>query len=362
MATLILEDSTVMYAKSFGAQGDGFGEILFNTSMAGYQEIITDPSYAGQVIVMTYPEIGNYGINNDDFESLNPALRALVVKEYCKNESHYKSKITLGDYLKERNVLGIEGLDTRSLTKKIREAGTMSCFITTRDLSDEEIKQKIEETKNYKPNPDIVFDVTTRESYIKGEGNPIKLAFIDYGAKYGIVKSLVKRGCEVKVYPANVSARSILDGDFDAVFLSNGPGDPKDCKIEIETIKELTGKLPIFGICLGYQLLAIVSGAKTYKLKYGHRGGNHPVINLETNKVMMSSQNHGYAVDVESLSEIMTPTYKNLNDDTLEGFKIDSLKIHAVQFHPEAAPGPDDAAVIFDEWIELMKKYQKVRA
>lgn len=362
MATLILEDSTVMYAKSFGAQGDVFGEIVFNTSMAGYQEIITDPSYAGQVIVMTYPEIGNYGVNNDDFESLNPALRALVVKEYCKNESHYKSKITLGDYLKERNVLGIEGLDTRSLTKKIREAGTMSCFITTRDLSDEEIKQKIEETKNYKPNPDIVFDVTTRESYIKGEGNPIKLAFIDYGAKYGIVKSLVKRGCEVKVYPANVSARSILDGDFDAVFLSNGPGDPKDCKIEIETIKELTGKLPIFGICLGYQLLAIVSGAKTYKLKYGHRGGNHPVINLETNKVMMSSQNHGYAVDVESLSEIMTPTYKNLNDDTLEGFKIDSLKIHAVQFHPEAAPGPDDAAVIFDEWIELMKKYQKVRA
>ena len=362
MATLILEDSTVMYAKSFGAQGDVFGEIVFNTSMAGYQEIITDPSYAGQVIVMTYPEIGNYGVNNDDFESLNPALRALVVKEYCKNESHYKSKITLGDYLKERNVLGIEGLDTRSLTKKIREAGTMSCFITTRDLSDEEIKQKIEETKNYKPNPDIVFDVTTRESYIKGEGNPIKLAFIDYGAKYGIVKSLVKRGCEVKVYPANVRAQSILKEDFDAVFLSNGPGDPKDCKIEIATIQELMGKIPIFGICLGYQLLAIVSGAKTYKLKYGHRGGNHPVINLETNKVMMSSQNHGYAVDVESLSEIMTPTYKNLNDDTLEGFKIDSLKIHAVQFHPEAAPGPDDAAVIFDEWIELMKKYQKVRA
>ena len=362
MATLILEDSTVMYAKSFGAQGDVFGEIVFNTSMAGYQEIITDPSYAGQVIVMTYPEIGNYGVNNDDFESLNPALRALVVKEYCKNESHYKSKITLGDYLKEKNVLGIEGLDTRSLTKKIREAGTMSCFITTRDLSDEEIKQKIEETKNYKPNPDIVFDVTTRESYKKGEGNPIKLAFIDYGAKYGIVKSLVKRGCEVKVYPANVRAQSILKEDFDAVFLSNGPGDPKDCKIEIATIQELMGKIPIFGICLGYQLLAIVSGAKTYKLKYGHRGGNHPVINLETNKVMMSSQNHGYAVDVESLSEIMTPTYKNLNDDTLEGFKIDSLKIHAVQFHPEAAPGPDDAAVIFDEWIELMKKYQKVRA
>lgn len=362
MATLILEDSTVMYGRSFGAQGDVFGEIVFNTSMAGYQEIITDPSYANQIIVMTYPEIGNYGINNDDFESLNPALKAFVVKEYCKNESHYKSEKTLGEYLKEKNVVGIEGTDTRTLTKKIREAGTMNCFVTSRDLSEDEIKQKIEETKNYKPDPDVVFSVTTKEAYTKGEGNPIKLAFIDYGAKYGIVKSLVKRGCEVKVYPANVNAQSILEGDFDAVFLSNGPGDPKDCISEIETIKNLTGKLPIFGICLGYQLLAIVAGAKTYKLKYGHRGGNHPVINLETNKVMMSSQNHGYAVDIESLSELMTPTYKNLNDNTLEGFKIDSLKIHAVQFHPEAAPGPDDAAVIFDEWIELMKKYQKVRA
>lgn len=362
MATLILEDSTVMHGRPFGAQGDVFGEIVFNTSMAGYQEIITDPSYANQIIVMTYPEIGNYGINNDDFESLNPALKAFVVKEYCKNESHYKSEKTLGEYLKEKNVVGIEGTDTRTLTKKIREAGTMNCFVTSRDLSEDEIKQKIEETKNYKPDPDVVFSVTTKEAYTKGEGNPIKLAFIDYGAKYGIVKSLVKRGCEVKVYPANVNAQSILEGDFDAVFLSNGPGDPKDCISEIETIKNLTGKLPIFGICLGYQLLAIVAGAKTYKLKYGHRGGNHPVINLETNKVMMSSQNHGYAVDIESLSELMTPTYKNLNDNTLEGFKIDSLKIHAVQFHPEAAPGPDDAAVIFDEWIELMKKYQKVRA
>ena len=362
MATLILEDSTVMHGRSFGAQGDVFGEIVFNTSMAGYQEIIPDPSYANQIIVMTYPEIGNYGINNDDFESLNPALKAFVVKEYCKNESHYKSEKTLGEYLKEKNVVGIEGTDTRTLTKKIREAGTMNCFVTSRDLSEDEIKQKIEETKNYKPDPDVVFSVTTKEAYTKGEGNPIKLAFIDYGAKYGIVKSLVKRGCEVKVYPANVNAQSILEGDFDAVFLSNGPGDPKDCISEIETIKNLTGKLPIFGICLGYQLLAIVSGAKTYKLKYGHPGGIHRVIYLETNKVKMSSQNHGYAVDIESLSELMTPTYKNLNDNTLEGFKIDSLKIHAVQFHPEAAPGPDDAAVIFDEWIELMKKYQKVRA
>ena len=237
----------------------------------------------------------------------------------------------------------------------------MNCFVSPRDLSEYEIKEKIEETKKYKPNPDVVYDVTTRMVYIRGEGNPIKLAFIDYGAKYGIVKSLVNRGCEVKVYPANVNAQSILNGNFDAVFLSNGPGDPKDCKVEIETIKQLVGKLPIFGICLGYQLLSIVFGAKTYKLKYGHRGGNHPVINLLTNKVMMSSQNHGYAVDTDTLSDIMTPTYKNLNDDTLEGFKIDSFKVHAVQFHPEAAPGPNDAAVIFDEWVGLMKEYKKAR-
>ena len=361
MATLILEDGTVMSAKSFGAAREVFGEIVFNTSMAGYQEIITDPSYANQIIVMTYPEIGNYGINNDDFEALNPALKGLIVKEYCKNESHYKSEKSLGDYLKERNVAGIEGADTRTLTKKIREAGTMNCFISPRDLTEYEIKEKIEQTKNYKSNPDVVYDVTTRMVYTRGEGNPIKLAFIDYGAKYGIVKSLVNRGCEVKVYPANVNAESILNGNFDAVFLSNGPGDPKDCVVEIETIKNLIGKLPIFGICLGYQLLAIVSGAKTYKLKYGHRGGNHPVINLKTNKVMMSSQNHGYAVEESSLSDIMEITYKNLNDGTLEGFKIDSLKVHAVQFHPEAAPGPNDAAIIFDEWVELMKEYQKAR-
>lgn len=361
MATLILEDGTVMTAKSFGASREVFGEIVFNTSMAGYQEILTDPSYANQIIVMTYPEIGNYGINDDDFESLSPALKALIVKEYCKNESHYKSTKKLGEYLKERNVAALEGVDTRTLTKKIREAGTMNCFVSPRDLSEYEIKEKIEETKNYKPNPDVVFDVTTRVMYTRGEGNPIKLAFIDYGAKYGIVKSLVNRGCEVRVYPANTSAQSILDGNFDAVFLSNGPGDPKDCIQEIETIKKLAGKLPIFGICLGYQLLSIVFGAKTYKLKYGHRGANHPVINLETNKVMMSSQNHGYAVDINTLSEIMTPTYKNLNDDTLEGFKIDSFKVHAVQFHPEAAPGPNDAAIIFDGWIELMKKYKKER-
>ena len=361
MATLILEDGTVMSAKSFGAAREVFGEIVFNTSMAGYQEIITDPSYANQIIVMTYPEIGNYGINNDDFEALNPALKGLIVKEYCKNESHYKSEKSLGDYLKERNVAGIEGADTRTLTKKIREAGTMNCFISPRDLTEYEIKEKIEQTKNYKSNPDVVYDVTTRMVYTRGEGNPIKLAFIDYGAKYGIVKSLVNRGCEVKVYPANVNAESILNGNFDAVFLSNGPGDPKDCVVEIETIKNLIGKLPIFGICLGYQLLAIVSGAKTYKLKYGHRGGNHPVINLKTNKVMMSSQNHGYAVEESSLSDIMEVTYKNLNDGTLEGFKIDSLKVHAVQFHPEAAPGPNDAAIIFDEWVELMKEYQKAR-
>lgn len=360
MATLLLQDGTVYRAKSFGAWGETTGEIVFNTSMAGYQEIITDPSYANQIIVMTYPEIGNYGINGQDFEALNPALCALVVKEYSKTNSHYKSEKSLGEYLTQRNVMGIEGLDTRSLTKKIREVGTMAAYICAWDLDEEKIKEKLFELKSYKSDPDVVYRVTTKENYKKGSGE-IKLAFLDYGAKYGIVKSLVKRGASVDVFSADTPAERILEGNYDCVFLSNGPGDPSDCKFELIQIQKLLGKLPIFGICLGYQLLALVAGAKTYKLKYGHRGANHPVINLKNNKVMITSQNHGYAVDIHTLTDIMTLTYKNLNDNTAEGFEIESLKIHAVQFHPEAAPGPDDAKIIFDEWIELMEKYKKER-
>lgn len=359
LATLILEDGTILRGESFGAEGTSVGEIVFNTSMVGYQEILTDPSYANQVIVMTYPEIGNYGLNDDDFESEKPRCLGFIVKNSCENDSHYKSRQNISKYLKNHGIIGIQGLDTRFLTRKIREKGVMNCLLTTENVDDTNLSEKMAVLNGYVPNPDVVLEVSPKESYKIGTSGDINLALIDYGCKTGIMDSLIQRGCNITVFPANTSAETILAGNFDALFLSNGPGNPADCKVELETLNNLIGKLPIFGICLGYQLLSIVLGAKTYKLKYGHRGANHPVVNLFTKKVMMTSQNHGYAVDMATLTKIMDPTYKNLNDDTLEGFKSESLKIEAVQFHPEANPGPVDAAVIFDDWVQKMHEYKK---
>ena len=356
MGTLILADGTVLKGNSFGSLGGWEGEIVFNTSMTGYQEILTDPSYAKQIVVMTYPEIGNYGINDYDFESENPALVGLIVKNYSKQESHYKAKETLAEYLKKKNVVALEGIDTRSLVKKIRQTGCMSAFITSNDVDSLFISEKIKQLKDFKISKDIVLDVSPKARYVINPNGKINVALIDYGVKRGIIESLVKRGCRVTIYPARVEAKEILDNNFNAVFLSNGPGDPADCTYQISQIKLLMNKMPMFGICLGYQLLAIASGAKTYKLKYGHRGGNHPVINLENNKVFITSQNHGYAVDMNNMPKFMRPTYKNLNDDTLEGFEVSSLNIYAVQFHPEAKPGPMDSSVIFDEWINITTK------
>lgn len=353
-AILLLEDGTIFEGKSFGAEGTNFGELVFNTSMTGYQEILTDPSYAGQVIVMTYPEIGNYGINNDDFESERPAAKGFIVKSYCEKNSHYKSIQTLSDYLKEHKIVGISGIDTRALTRKIREKGSMNCVVTTEEIS-EKIKEELFE---YEQNKDIVLTVT-RKNIEKIPNSGIKMAFIDYGAKQNIIKNLIKKNCDLTIFPADVSAEKIFEGNFDAVFLSNGPGDPQDATFAIETVQELVGKLPIFGICLGYQILSIVLGAKTYKLKYGHRGGNHPAINLQTKKIMMTSQNHSYAVEESSLPKNMLATYRNLNDNTLEGFSYPILNIEGVQFHPEAAPGPMDANEIFDNWIDKIERVKK---
>ncbi len=359
-ATLILEDGSVYKGQHFGAVGTQIGEIVFNTSMTGYQEILTDPSYANQIIVMTYPEIGNYGINQEDFESIAPKCLGFVVKNNCLNKSHYKSNETLSSYLERNGIVGIFDIDTRSLVIKIREKGTMRCMVTTENIeSEDKLTEMIARVCVHKPDKDVVLNVSTKEKYIVNPKGEIDLALIDYGTKSGIVNSLAQRGCKVTVYPASVSAEEILQGNHSSLFLSNGPGDPADCVLELDTIEKLVGKIPIFGICLGYQLLSIALGAKTYKLKYGHRGGNHPVISLQNETVMVTSQNHGYAVDVNTLSGIMQPTYKNLDDDTLEGFSAERLKIYAVQFHPEAKPGPDDAAVIFDEWIEKMKEFQK---
>lgn len=352
MAKLLLQNGMLFDGVSIGADGTAYGEICFNTSMAGYQEILTDPSYAEQVIVMTYPEIGNYGINPDDFECSKVNARGFIIKNYCEHESHYKSSMSLSDYLKKSSIVGISGIDTRYLTTVIRESGAMNCVVTTGEITDE-IRENL---KNYRMSKDVALNVSRRQTDIFKNKNGIRLAVIDVGIKKSILDNLKSLGCDLTVFPGFVSAKEILSGNFDAVFISNGPGDPQDAVKTIDTVKDLVGKIPMFGICLGYQILCIVLGAKTYKLKYGHRGANHPVINLETNKVLMTSQNHGYAILPESLPINVIPTYKNLNDQTLEGFKCPEGRIEAVQFHPEAAPGPDDANLILKEWIEGLKK------
>lgn len=355
IANLLLEDGTIYRGKSFGAKGTNFGELVFNTSMTGYQEILTDPSYAGQIITMTYPEIGNYGINNDDFESEAPAAMGFIVKSACEKDSHYKSEKTISQYLKKNGIVGISGIDTRALTRKIREFGSMNAVVTTEEITDE-IKEKLSE---HKMNKDIVMTVTRKE-VTRMPNTGIKMAFIDYGAKDNIISNLHQKGCDLTIFPSTATVEDILSGGFEALFLSNGPGNPEDVTYSIETIKKLVGTLPIYGICLGHQILSLVLGAKTYKLKYGHRGGNHPVINLQTNKVMMTSQNHSYAVEENSLPQNAVITYKNLNDGTIEGLSYPVLNIESVQFHPEAAPGPLDANEIFDNWIgKIKEKAQK---
>ena len=346
-ARLLLDNGMVFEGKSFGAEGTSFGEIVFNTSISGYQEVLTDPSYSEQVIVMTYPEIGNYGINAFDCEGEKIFAKGFIVKNYCKNESHYLSSKTLAQHLKDNNIIGIEGIDTRSLTRTIRDSGAMNCVLTTEEITDD-LKTQL---KAYKMNKDVSLLASIKEP-TKIAGNGVKMAVIDLGIKKSIVDYLKKTNCDITIFPANVTSSEILKSDFDAVLLSNGPGDPQDATIAIKTAKELIGKVKLYGICLGYQILSIVLGAKTYKLKYGHRGGNHPVINLETGKVILTSQNHGYATDVNTLPDDAIPTYKNLNDNTLEGFRCPKFNIEGVQFHPEAAPGPADANKIFDKWIE----------
>lgn len=350
-ARLVLANGMIFEGASFGAEGTAYGEIVFNTSMAGYQEILTDPSYGEQVIVMTYPEIGNYGINKDDFESGKVHARGFIVKNYCENDSHYKSALTLSEYLKQNNIIAINKIDTRTLTKIIRENGDMNCAITTGEVT----KEIQEQLKNYKISKDITLDVSTYKIE-KIYGSGINLAVIDLGIKKSILDNLKSYNCNMTVFPADVDADLILDGGFDALFLSNGPGDPQNAVKTIETTKKILGKMPIYGICLGHQILSIVLGAKTYKLKYGHRGGNHPVVNVLTNKVLLTAQNHGYAVDENNLPQNVVVTYRNLNDSTIEGIKCAQYNVESVQFHPEAAPGPNDANSIFDEWVKKLEK------
>jgi carbamoyl-phosphate synthase small subunit len=350
-AFLILEDGTVFEGTSIGSTREVISEIVFNTSMTGYLEVLTDPSYAGQAVCMTYPLIGNYGIT-DDMESGRPWPDGFIVRELSRIPSNFRCKGTIQDFLVKHNITGISGIDTRALTKILRDRGTMNGMITTNEhFNFEEIKPKL---KAYATG-DVVSKVTCHEkSVLKGNGK--KVALLDFGAKRNIAKSLNDRGCEVTIYPAHTKAKELLAANPDGIMLSNGPGDPKDCGPIIDEVKKLyDSDVPIFAICLGHQLMALANGFDTHKLKYGHRGGNHPVKDLETGKVYISSQNHGYVVDTDGLDEkIAVPAFVNVNDGTNEGLKYTGKNIFTVQFHPEACPGPQDSGYLFDRFIKMM--------
>ncbi|MBR3517662.1 MAG: carbamoyl phosphate synthase small subunit [Lachnospiraceae bacterium] len=383
-AFLILEDGTVFSGTHIGADKDVVSEIVFNTSMAGYPEVLTDPSYAGQAVCMTYPLIGNYGIVTEDMESVRPWLDGLIVRELSRMPSNFRTDMTIQEFLEKYEIPGIAGIDTRALTRLLRDSGTMNGLITTNaDYDMAEVKARLSAYRT----GEVVKKVTCKEKYVvqgsktleengpisgsavytgekemrpsmvkKLNGTGKKIAMLDLGLKINIVRSLAQRGCEVTVYPATTPAAEILAGHPDGIMLSNGPGDPKDCGTIIDEVRKLyESDVPIFAICLGHQLMALATGANTYKLKYGHRGGNHPVKDLADGRVYISSQNHGYVVDMDSLDpKVATPAFINVNDGTNEGLNYTGKKIFTVQFHPEACPGPQDSGYLFDRFIEML--------
>ena len=352
---LILETGEIFHGKGFGANQETEGEVVFNTGMTGYQELISDPSYCGQIVCMTYPLIGNYGINRDDYESIEPAIKGLIVKEVCEFPSNFRSQMSLDEFFQKKNISGISEIDTRRLTRVLRDKGVVKGkivnFDTVENLAIEDLK-----SKNLPINQ--VETVSTKTSYAS-PGRGFKVVLVDFGSKLGIIRELSQRNCDVIVVSQNTTAEEILLMYPDGIMLSNGPGDPEDVKGASEMINGLLGKVPIFGICLGHQLISLACGAKTYKLKFGHRGGNHPVLDLEKNTVAITSQNHGYAVDQESLKNTdLVETHIALNDRTNEGVKHKIHPCFSVQYHPEASPGPEDANYLFDEFIELMENFK----
>ncbi len=352
-AYLILEDGTVFTGTSIGSAREIISEIVFNTSMTGYLEVLTDPSYAGQAVVMTYPLIGNYGICRQDMESERPWPDGYIVRELSRIPSNFRSEDTIQNFLEEYDIPGICGIDTRALTKLLREKGTMNGMITTKEYGD--LAEPIARMKEYRVSG-VVLRTTTKEKYVL-PGSGRRVALLDLGAKRNIARSLNERGCQVTVYPADTPAEEILAEKPDGIMLSNGPGDPKENTSIIREIKTLyDSEVPIFAICLGHQLMALANGMDTYKLKYGHRGGNHPVKDLETGRVYISSQNHGYAVDNATVKpEIAVPAFINVNDKTNEGLKYTGKNIFTVQYHPEACPGPRDSSYLFDRFLTMME-------
>jgi len=374
-ALLALEDGRTFACRSFTGPGEATGEVVFNTSMTGYQEILTDPSYYGQMVTMTYPLIGNYGVCPEDIESDKIQVAAFIVKEYQDFPSNFRSKGTLSDYLIKGHVLGIEDLDTRALVRHIRKFGAMRCVISTSDLDTDSLVEKARQIPSMQGS-DLVGKVTTKKPYFwkynqpdyidtdkledpliwRFKGKKHSVVALDFGLKYNIIRSLEKAGCEVLVVPAKTDANTIKLLNPDGLFLSNGPGDPEPVTYAVDTIKELLGFVPIFGICLGMQLLGIAMGGKTMKIKFGHRGGNQPVKNLSTNKVEITSQNHGFAVDLNTIGKNDSAmTHINLNEDSLEGLKNDTIKAFAVQYHPEASPGPHDSAYLFNQFAKVIE-------
>lgn len=355
-ARLLLEDGTLFTGRSFGAEGGSVGEVVFNTGITGYQEVLSDPSYCGQIVTMTFPLIGNYGINRDDFESVRPYIHGFVVRRHEDVPSNWRAQYTLGHLLKEYGIVGISDIDTRMLTRILRQHGTMKGILTTGNERVEELQERLGATPLLR---DQVARTSTK-SVFSSPGDKERIVLIDYGAKSGILRELTKRGCDVVVVPQDATAEDIRKLKPDGIQLSNGPGDPKDVPHAVDTVRELIGEFPLFGICLGHQLFALACGADTGKLKFGHRGGNHPVKELESGRCFITSQNHGYTVVEASIASTeLEVTHINNNDKTIEGLKHKKFPAFSVQYHPEAAPGPYDNSYLFDRFIEMIRTHKR---
>ena len=352
-AVLLLDDGKLFKGTTFGATGQSIGEVCFNTGMTGYQEILTDPSYAKQIVTMTAPHIGNYGVNAEDIESEKIQVSGFVIKEESTFPSSWRSEMSLGDYLKKQNIVGIKNIDTRALTRHIRDNGAMNGIISSTTDNKNELTSKLKSSPSM-TGLDLAKIVSTKNIYDWSDKGEYRVAAIDFGIKKNILRLLEEFHCQVTVFPANTTAKDVLSCDPDGVFLSNGPGDPAAVEYGIETVKQILGEKPIFGICLGHQILAIALGAKTFKLKFGHRGINHPVKNMGKKTIEITSQNHGFSVELESLPKNVIPTHINLNDNTSAGIESIDYPAFSVQYHPESSPGPHDSRYLFKKFIRMM--------
>lgn len=357
-AILYLQDGATFRGRTLKTSGETIGEAVFNTALTGYQEVLTDPSYTGQIVVMTYPLIGNYGINDKDQESDKIHVKGFVVKEFCRRPSNWQSQKSIIQYLNENNILAIEGVDTRALTRHLRLSGAMKAIISTEDFDPKILKAKLDAAPSME-GADLVKDVTTAKKYVWKAKGPrrYKIAAIDCGIKWNILRILADLGCEVHVFPAKATYKDLMSVKPDGLFLSNGPGDPAVVTYVVDTVKEAVGRIPIFGICLGNQILGLALGGKTYKLKFGHHGANHPVKDFEGNRIGITSQNHGFCVDIKSLNQDdVQVIHTNLNDHSVEGIRHKKFPAFSIQYHPEAAPGPHDSIYLFQQFIDMIEK------